>query len=700
MQRSWQARDGSPSPLGVTYVAEEEAYNFALYSKHAERVSLLLYSEDDFEQPLRIVALDLPRNRSGRIWHCRVTKQELGRARYYAYTVDGPQQVCAPDWHTFEPSKVLLDPYAPEIYFPRTFDRAAACGPGGNAGRAALGVLSLPRELETPAREPIRHESDLVIYELHVRGFTQHPSSPVSAAHRGTFEGLVDMIPYLVDLGVTAVELMPVFQHDPQSGDYWGYSPMSFFAPHRGYCAAESQQSPQSEFRRMVDALHEAGIEVLLDVVYNHTAEEDHNGPTYSFKGIDNSTYYLCSGNPERPYLDYTGTGNTLHCANRHVRRMILDSLRHWVVALQVDGFRFDLASIFARDSAGKLALGDEGAPIFGDIGADPVLASARLIAEPWDAVGTNQLGRHFPGVEWQQWNGRFRDDARRFVRGDPNMVAAMMCRMYGSDDLFPDRPPDVFHPYQSINYVTCHDGFTLYDLLAYERKHNEANGEYNADGSDQNFSSNYGHEGDDGASPQLLDLRLRQAKNLMAILMLANGIPMLRAGDEFLQTQRGNNNPYNQDNETSWLDWRLLDKHQEMHRFVRAMIAFRKRHASLCRNRFWHEDVKWFGANGPVDWSSDSRSFAYYLDGQSEHDADLYVMLNMAQHDTIMEIQIADSSEWRCVIDTAQKCPGDIVGPEETVQQDLARTVASSAYNVSARSIVVLVRTRSASNG
>jgi len=690
MTRNWRA-DGNPYPLGVSYVAGEDAYNFALYSKHANRVELLLYSADDTETPTRWLRLDPLHHRSGRIWHCRLLSAELELVRYYAYSVDGPREQRPPDWHTFDPDKVLLDPYAREIYIPPTFDRSAACTPGSNAGKAALGVLC-PRQLKAPSperHEQLHHDADLVIYELHVRGFTHHPSSPIEPAHRGTYAGVADMIPYLVDLGVTAVELMPVFQHDPQNGDYWGYSPLSLFAPHAGYAATACPDEVVQEFRAMVDALHAAKMEVLIDVVYNHTAEGDDTGPTYSFKGVDNSTYYLCSGDPAHPYADYTGTGNTVHCANRYVRRMILDSLRHWTTRMHVDGFRFDLASIFARGSDGQLVIGDDAAPIFGDIVADPSLAQARLIAEPWDAVGTNQLGRHFPGVEWHQWNGRFRDDVRCFVRGDPDMVAAMMYRMYGSDDLFPDTPPDVFHPYQSVNFVAIHDGFTLRDLVSYERKHNKANGHQNRDGTDDNLSCNYGHEGIAGAPPEIAALRERQAKNFMTILMLANGVPMLRAGDELLQSQGGNNNPYNQDNDTTWINWGLRERHGHFHRFVRALIAFRKRHPSICRSRYWREDVQWFGAIGAIDMSSDSRTFAYYLRGASADDVDLYVILNMATTDVTAVVQVGHWSEWRRVIDTALEPPDDIVA------EAVAPRLGSIQEPIRERSIVVFVRDR-----
>ena len=693
-QPTWRSRDGAPYPLGVSYVCDEDALNFALYSKHADAVALHLYSADDIETPLRSVDLHLRRNRSGRIWHCRLPCAGLEKAKYYAYTVDGPKQWRAPDFHAFDADKILLDPYAAEVYCPPGFDRASACRPGSNAGKAALGRLCSRREGPQARRchDHIRHDADLVIYELHVRGFTQHPSSPVPDSQRGSYGGVAAMIPYLVSLGITAVELMPVFQHDPDTGDFWGYSPMSFFAPHVGFAASQTPDAAVTEFREMVDALHAADIEVLLDVVYNHTAEGGAAGPNYSFKGLDNSTYYLCSPDPAQPYLDYAGTGNTLHCANRQVRRMILDSLRHWVTQMHVDGFRFDLASIFARDSQGTLAMGDDAAPLFSAIVGEPSLAHARLIAEPWDAVGTDQLGRNFPGIEWHQWNGRFRDDARRFVRGDAGLVPALMRRMYGSDDLFPDRPPDVFRPYQSINYVTAHDGFTLYDLVAYQHKRNWANGHDNTDGPSRSFSCNYGHEGDDGVPSAVLALRQRQAKNLMAVLLLANGVPMLRAGDEFLNTQGGNDNPYNQDNETSWLDWRRLAQQAEMHRFVCRLIAFRKRHPTLCRSLFWRDDVQWFGGHGSVDLSPDSHSFGYYLRGTAEGDADLYVVLNMGPTALPVTLQVGLASEWRRVIDTARPAPRDIID-EASAARPVGPGDDGGIGDVESRSVVVWVR-------
>ncbi|HMA23387.1 MAG TPA: alpha-amylase family glycosyl hydrolase, partial [Gemmatimonadaceae bacterium] len=397
--RGWAQQEGLPLPLGATWVPDERAYNFAVYSKHAERVTLLAFRDDDLARPAFSLDLDDRHHKSGRVWHCRVPEEALRGARYYAYSIAGPAPGGRLEWHAFDAEKILLDPYANAVFFPPAFDRGAAIAPGPNVGRAPLGVL--PRggtardgDVQTTSapRAPV-HESDAVIYELHVRNFTRDQSSGVATEKRGTCAGIIEKIPYLVDLGVTIVELMPVFQYDPGAPDRWGYMPLSFFALHHEYLSAPDHAGHR-EFRGMIDALHRAGIEVVLDVVYNHTCERGSTGPTYSCKGIDNSTYYLMTGDAREPYADYAGTGNTMHCANHAVRKMILDSMRHWV-RLGVDGFRFDLASIYARDANGAVRYDDP--PIFGEISADPDFARVRLIAEPWDA-GAYQLGRSFPG--------------------------------------------------------------------------------------------------------------------------------------------------------------------------------------------------------------------------------------------------------------------------------------------------------------
>lgn len=681
---SWTRDEGLPRPLGVSWVPEERAFNFALYSKHAERVRLLLYREGELALPLAACELDPLRHKSGRIWHCRLPEEMVSPARYYAYSIDGPPPAGRYEWHAFDPRKILLDPYARAIFFPPSFDRHAAIAHGSNAGCAPLGLVMPDDGYDWGDDERPSHESDTVIYELHVRGFTRHPASGVAEPRRGTFAGVVDKIPYLRELGITAVELMPVFQFDPESGDYWGYNPLSFFAPHGGYAVG---MDARREFRDLVRALHRAGIEVLLDVVYNHTGELGSTGPTYSLKGIDNSTFYLATGDPREPWADYTGTGNTMNCANQLVRSMILDSMRYWAQEMRVDGFRFDLASIFARGTDG--AIGPAEPPIFGEISGDPDYAQLRLIAEPWDPSGAMELGRAFPGILWHQWNAAFRDDARRFLRGEPGFVPALMRRLYGSDDLFPDDRMHAYHAWQGVNYVTSHDGFTLYDLVSYDHKRNWANGEHNLDGAAENHSWNCGWEGDEHVPDQVAALRRRQARNYCALLFLANGTPMVRAGDEFLQTQGGNNNPYNQDNETSWLDWSRLEANRDVFRFFRLAIAFRKAHPSLGRSRFWRDDVRWYGVGAQVDLSPESRAFAYCLHGASQGDDDLYVMINGWQEPLSFDVQEGEASDWRRVIDTARPSPDDFREPHDEAP------LASLRCVVEQRSVVVLRRPR-----
>jgi isoamylase len=685
MGRDWAREDGTPWPLGATYVPGTEDWNFALYSRHAASVVLLLFSADDLTHPARTVAFDPLRNRTGRVWHLRLTAEQLTRVRYYAYSVDGPSD--PGNGLHFDSQKVLLDPYAIRPVFPSTFDRAAAARPGSNAGQAPVAELPTPRPAFdwTGDRRP-RHTSDLIIYELHVRGFTMSPSSGVSTEKRGSYAGLAERIPYLKELGVTAVELLPVFQYCAEAGgNYWGYMPISFFAPHAAYGAAGSADigAIADEFRALVKAFHQADIEVILDVVYNHTAEQGADGPTLSFRGIDNSTYYALT--PDlRSYVDMTGTGNTLRTTHPAVRQLVVESLRYWVQEMHVDGFRFDLAAVFTRRDDGSLDL--DAPPILSELSADPELGNVRLIAEPW-ALGAYELGRAFPGVTWLQWNGRFRDDVRGFLKSDPALVPAVMRRMYGSDDLFPDTPDVSYRPWQSVNFVTCHDGFCLYDLVSYDRKHNEANGRGSRDGSDDNRSWNCGFEGDVGAPPQVLALRRQQVKNACVLLLLANGTPMFVAGDELLRTQHGNNNPYNQDNETSWIDWSLAVTNRDVLRFWTAMIAFRRAHPTLGRSGFWRDAVRWYGVDGPTDLSDDSRSFAFFLDGAAVGDVDLYVMVNAYWDDLTFRIQESSAEPWRRVVDTARASPDDIIEPGSEVP------VTSEPYVVRGRSVVVLMR-------
>lgn len=678
----WAQAEGTPLPLGATWMEDEHAYNFAVHAEHAEGVTLLLYSADDLSSPILTFQFDFLRNKTGRVWHCRLPLNEMRGARYYAYSVSGQTVggLCS-----FDPDKVLLDPYAKCVFFPTEFDRNLAIARGQNAGKAPLGVLTGRFTFDWSGDVPPRPESDAIIYELHVKGFTKNSNSGVDPFRAGTYSGLVEKIPYLTELGITVVELMPIFQRDPCERDYWGYMPLNFFSPHAQYASTCGDDGQHLEFRNMIKAFHKAGIAVVLDVVYNHTSEGDHCGPLYSFKGFGAADYYMPSSDPDRPYANYSGTGNTLNFGKAHVRKIVMDSVRFWTNDMHIDGFRFDLASVFSRNVDGSLNWGD--APIFSEFAADPELGRLKLIAEPWD-TGADQLGRGFPGLSWLQWNGRFRDDVRRFVKGDPGMVPHLMRRIYGSDDLFPDSRADAYHAYQAVNYIDSHDGFTLYDLVSYNQKNNWKNGHENQDGPEENYSWNCGHEGDEAAPSEVLALRRKQVKNFCCLLMLSNGIPMFRAGDEFLNTQFGNNNPYNQDNESGWLDWSQLRLNHDIFRFFKNMIIFRKSHPSLCRSRFWREDVSWYGTGLAADLSPNSHSLAFCLHGESQADDDIYVMINAYWQELQFHIQEGTPREWERIVDTNVASPDDFAEPGLPLQQP--------TYKLAARSIVVLVRHRS----
>ena len=703
----WECSEGSPNPLGPTWISEERAYNFALYSKHATQVTLLFYCPRDLVTPIFTLPFDPLRNKTGHIWHARIPRTEMCDARYYAYSIGGPPRLeTNAEVHAFQPQKVLIDPYAKSLFFPPAFDRSAALGSAGNAGKAPLGVLCEDEPCFAWERDVRpRHDHDLVIYELHVGGFTSNDNSGVSEEKRGTFAGVMEKIPYLQELGITAVELMPVFQFDADEPNYWGYMPMNFFAPHGRYsiepCACEQRREVQA----MVQALHQAGIEVFLDVVYNHTAEGNEFGPTYSFKGIDNATYYIPGRDSAHPYADFTGTGNTLNCSSRAARQLIVDSLRYWSREMHLDGFRFDLASVFARNSDGTINLDDP--PIFGDIATDVDLAKVRLIAEPWEGnasspnyeLGTMEprtlgspridcercgrsrsaccevtvaLHRSFPGTGWRQWNDKYRNTLRHFVKSDSGFVADLMTRIYGSSDVFPDSLEAGSRPYQSVNYVSSHDGLTLYDLVSY------------------NSAESWNCGGDDGeghVSAEAMRLRKKQVKNFITLLLLSNGTPMFRAGDEFLQTQNGNPNPYNLNNATSWLDWSRLQSHRDIFRFFQKMITFRKAHPSIARSTFWRDDIRWYGVNKDVDWSDKSRYLAYCLHGSSANDNDLYVMINAYWQPLTFTIQEGAHREWKRIVDT------DGESPEDIMEADRGPILSSGLHTVQPRSVVVLLR-------
>jgi glycogen operon protein len=678
--------EGRSSALGAT--PAPNGVNFSVFSRHATGVQLLLFDGVDDTNAARVVRLDPAVNRTYYYWHVFVPDVRPGQL--YAYRVEGPFDPST--GMRFDPTKVLLDPYGRGVVVPEAYSRDDAQGPGDNARTAMKNVVvdvsAYDWEGDTPLQRP---SSQTIVYEMHVRGFTRHPSSGLPEKTRGTFAGLVEKIPYLKRLGITAVELLPVFQfdvHDAPPGlvNYWGYAPVSFFAPHHGYSASRDPLGAVDEFRDMVKALHRAGLEVILDVVFNHTAEGDHRGPTLSFRGLDNRTYYILEADRSR-YANYSGTGNTLNANYPIVRRMILDSLRYWVEAMHVDGFRFDLASVLGRDEAGNVM---PNPPVLWDIESDPVLAGTKLIAEAWDAAGLYQVGG-FVGDSWKEWNGRFRDDVRSFLRGEEGTVDRFADRLLGSPSLYAhkQREPEV-----SVNFVTCHDGFTLNDLVSYDRKHNGANGENNRDGADDNRSWNCGVEGltDD---PEIDRLRTRQVKNFLTVTMLSVGMPMMLMGDEVRRTQGGNNNAYCQDNETSWFDWTLLAKRADVHRFVSLLNARRllrdvepeRQRVALC-DLIRLADITWHGVDVErPDWRTSSHSIAFTAKITRDRLA-FHVLINAYWEALEFELPPVSDRErrrWRRWIDTFLDSPHDIVDWEH------APLVPGQAYRAEPRSVVLL---------
>jgi isoamylase len=682
-----ETKEGRSSPLGATLSLE--GANFSVYSKHATGIELLLFNRVDDARPARVIPIDPLTNRTYHYWHVFVPG--VRAAQIYGYRVEGPYDPSS--GMRFDSPKVLLDPYGRGVVVPKHYSRDAARQAGDNAATAMKSVVvdvhTYDWEGDTPRQRP---SSRTIVYEMHVRGFTRHPSSGVAEKRRGTFAGVIEKIPYLQQLGITAVELMPVFQFDPQDApservNYWGYAPVSFFAPHQAYSSRQDALGPLDEFRDMVKALHRAGIEVILDVVFNHTAEGNHDGPTLSFRGLDNPTYYILEQDRAR-YANYSGTGNTLNANHPIVRRMILDSLRYWVKEMHVDGFRFDLAAILERDESGQLM---PNPPVLWDIESDPELAGTKLIAEAWDAAGLYKVGS-FIGDSWKEWNGRFRDDVRSFFRGEEHSVRHFVDRLAGSPSIYGHEEREAE---QSVNFVTCHDGFTLNDLVSYNSKHNEANGENNRDGGNDNRSWNCGVEGPTD-NPGVEKLRNRQVKNFLTVTMLSVGMPMLLMGDEVRRTQLGNNNAYCQDNETSWFDWTLLTKHGDILRFVTLLNARRVlRDAEPERQRVSLNqllrgvNLAWHGVklNQP-DWSEHSHSIAFTAELRKERLL-FHVILNAYWQPLDFELPRLDSAgenPWRRWIDTALDSQHDII-EWETVEP-----VPGYVYGAEARSVVVLL--------
>src|SRR5690554_7013791 len=660
-----------PGPGGV---------NFSLYSRRATGVSLVLYADERAAKPLAVIELDPDENRTFFFWHVFV--HDIGPGLYYTWRVDGPHEP-----HSglrFDAARELLDPWAREVS-DVLWDREANRRHGATAIRARIVEAD---GYDWEGDEPLRGRplERTIIYELHVKGFTRHPSSGVAAP--GTFRGLIEKIPYLVSLGITDVELLPVLAFDTQDvppgaaarghRNYWGYSPYGFFAPHPHYAAS---RDARNEFRDLVKALHRAGIGVILDVVLNHTAEGGADGPVISFKGFGNEFFYHLDPADRSRYRDFTGCGNTVNANHPLVARFLLNCLEYWVREMHVDGFRLDLASVLARGEDGEPMYH---APVLWSMEFSDALARARLIVEAWDAAGLYQVG-DFPGYRWLEWNGQYRDTIRRFLRGEPGLLGDVATRLTGSSDLYGKNGR---RPTNSINFVTCHDGFTLHDLVSYDRKHNEANGEGNRDGSDHDFSWNTGVEGptDD---PEILRLRDQRARNFVAVLLLSQGIPMLLAGDERLHTQYGNNNAYCQDNELSWLDWSPDPRGEAMLRFFREMIALRKRHASLQRTRFIDPNAKgrggirWHGeALDAPRWDDpDARVLGFTLAGLADGEPALHVMINMA--DDARDLPLPDG-EWRRLVDTSRPPPDDIRPPSD------APVHRESTYVLSGRAVAV----------
>jgi isoamylase len=696
---SADVRRGHPRLGGA--VPHGDGINFSLFSRHATRVRLEFYSRITDAAPSRVIDLDPVRHRTGDIWHVWIRGVPPGQL--YAFRVEGPYEPAS--GHRFNPRKLLLDPFAAAIASPDRWDFGPARGfdisspkseavPSGvdDAAVMARSVVTHNHFDWSAVSSPGYRACDTVIYETHVRGLTIHPSS--RSQFPGTYRALIEQIPYFRDLGVTAVELMPVQEFNenelprlnPLTGEqlrnYWGYNPVSFLAPKGSYSSLRGLGEQKLEFQQMIKAFHEAGIEIILDVVLNHTAEGNELGPTICLRGIDNVIFYMTDPADPSQYKDFTGTGNTLNANHPVVRDFIREALRYWVTELRVDGFRFDLASVLGRGEDGRLL---PNPPLLESIAEDPMLRDVWLIAEAWDAGGAYQVGS-FSERRWAEWNGRYRDDVRRFWAGEPGVTGAFATRLAGSSDLY---QPSGKTPACSINFITCHDGFTLNDLVSYSRKHNEANGEGNRDGNDANFSDNCGAEGP-SADPAVEPLRRRQIKNLLLTLFVSRGVPMLLGGDEFRRTQRGNNNAYCQDNEISWYDWSLLERNREIHSFCRGMIAFRRAHPVLRQESFYTaDDLRWFNPGGAApDWfNSKENTLGCLIFGRGE--PDLCLLFNAGVEPASFALpapRIAQAS-WRLAADTFRDPPQDLFADGNEPVLDNQKL-----YRVSPRSSAILL--------
>jgi isoamylase len=690
-------RSGVPLPLGAR--TRGSGVNFAIFSRHATGVRLDFFDHPGDSVPARTILLDSTRNKTGDIWHLWL--EGIHPGQLYGFRLAGPY---APhEGHRFNPDKLVVDPYATAIALVPGCDFLPSLGYDSSSPQKDLSFsetddaatapkcIVIHADFDWQGDQPLRRSwESTVIYELHVRGYTVHSSGGVSSP--GTYRGLVEKIPYLKDLGVTAIELMPVQEFNeshllrvnPRTGErlknYWGYDPLCFFAAKAAYASVPEAGAQVLEFQEMVRTFHQAGIEVFLDVVFNHTVEGNELGPTVSLRGIDNAIYYWLDDD-KRFYRDFTGTGQTINAAHPVVRDLILDALRYWVTEMHVDGFRFDLASVLGRHRNGQV-LAD--APLLERIAEDPILRDAKLIAEAWDAAGAYQVG-NFSDLRWAEWNGRFRDDVRQFWRGDEGMMGRFASRICGSSDLYYGSGKG---PECSINFVTCHDGFTLNDLVSYSHKHNDANGENNRDGSYENYSANHGIEGatDDSAVEVV---RVRQIKNFLLTMAISRGVPMLLGGDEFRRTQRGNNNAYCQDNEISWVDWSLLQRNSGVLQFARDVFALRRAHPVLRREAFYtEEEICWFNPSGKSpDWF-DPRQKCLACLIRSHDVADLFLMFNAENEVVTFAVPPARSPRsWRLAADTAESSPIGFYRPGEE-----AALANPTNYLVQSRSSVILV--------
>ncbi len=676
---------GRSYPLGAT--VSPQGVNFSVFSKSCTAVELLLFDDPDDAVPRRVIRLDPRRNRTFYYWHAFVPGLKAGQL--YGYRVYGPHDPSRGLF--FDGYKLLVDPYAKALALGGNYDRTYACRPGDNTAWAPKSVVVDPSDYDWEGDEPLLTPyASTVIYELHVGGFTRHPSSNLPVHRRGTYAGLADRTGYLKDLGVTAVELMPVQQFDAQDArgplcNYWGYSPMAFFAPHAGYGSTGDPLEVVNEFRDMVKTLHRHGIEVIMDVVFNHTAEAGADGPTFSLKGFENPAYYLYNLE-KQAFENFSGCGNTVNANYSVVRSMIMDCLRYWVEEMHVDGFRFDLASIMSRGELGEPL---ERPPILWSIESDPVLAGTKLIAEAWDAAGLYQVGS-FIGDRFAEWNSPFRDDVRKFIKGDPDTVHKLSKRLLGSPDIYPRPDRDLN---RSINFVTCHDGFTLNDLVSYNLKSNLANLEENRDGYEHNCSWNCGEEGET-EDPEIEALRLRQIRNFLTVLFISQGTPMLLMGDEARRTQRGNNNAYCQDSELTWFDWGLLEKNAGLTRFVRGLIEFtgscgifHQEHVPARYPGSTGTAITWHGVrlNGP-DFSSQSHSLALEMQ-DAEAREHVYIMLNTYWEPLSFELpHPGPGRAWRRVVDTSLPHGEDCLPPGK------APKVLQGRYRLTDRSFAILV--------